>query len=266
MGGSVTHSIPSFRWSFVRRDDNYEIYQNEAGVLAEKHVILNDPKLDEAEEMEAYYYRYMTNKPIVKAYKADFEAKKDFCSNYKNIEVFTEYMPYRLADVRTLSHDQGLYVLSESLRGFYELYRRLGAFAIDETLIGFNKDGQVKVWHSPNFAKNHFDTDGVVLMSTANPHDFDSRLLHTQEVEMVDNIWTAVSQYALFDGYFVSVMEGLEQFDFATVKEYVDGEISRLPYVPSRLRFEDKFGIMERSRNLVDSSRASKRNTVIQYR
>lgn len=83
---------------------------------------------------------------------------------------------------------------------------------------------------------------------------------------MVDNIWTAISQYTLFDGYFVNVMESLEQFDFGTVKEYVDGEISRLPYVPSRLRFEDKFGILERSRNLIDSSRASKRNTVIQYR
>jgi hypothetical protein len=157
-------------------------------------------------------------------------------------------------------------VLSEALIGFYELYRRLGAFAIDETLIGFNKDGQVRVWHSPNFAKNHFDTDGVVLMSTANPHDFDSRMLHTQEVEMVDNIWTAVSQYTHFDPYFVNVMEGLEPFDFPTIKEYVDVEIGRQPYVPSRLRFEDKFGILEQSRNLADSSRASKRNTVIQYR
>lgn len=266
MGGSVSHSIPSSRWAFVRRDDNYEIYQNETGVLAEKHMVLNDPKLDEAEEMEAYYYRFISRKPIVRVYKADFEAKKDFCSNYKNIEVFTEYIPHRLADVRTLTHDQGLYVLSEALLGFHELYRRLGAFAIDETLIGFNKDGQVRVWHSPNFAKNHFDTDGVVLMSTANPHDFDTRMLFTQEVEMVDNIWTAVSQYAHFDPYFVSVMEGLEDFRFATVKEYVDVEINRHPYVPSRLRFEDKFGILERSRNLADSSMASRRNTLIQYR
>lgn len=115
----MSHSIPSFRWNFIRRDDNYEIYQNENGVIVEKHMILNDPKLDENEELEAYYYRYMTNKPIVKVYKADFEAKKDFCSNYKNIEVFTEYMPYRLADVKTLSHQQGLYVLSEALIGFY---------------------------------------------------------------------------------------------------------------------------------------------------
>jgi hypothetical protein len=49
MGGSASHGIPHSRWTFVRRDDNYEIYQNEAGALAEKHIILNDPKLDESE-------------------------------------------------------------------------------------------------------------------------------------------------------------------------------------------------------------------------
>lgn len=88
---------------------------------------------------------------------------------------------------------------------------------------------------------------------------------------MVDNIWTAISQYTLFDPYFVNLMEGLEHFDFATVKEFVNGEISRQQYVPSRLRFEDRLGLntdrnIERSRNMADSSRASRRNTLIQYR
>jgi len=46
MGGS-SPSIPNYRWQFIKRDDNYEIYQNESGVLAERHLIMNDPKLDE---------------------------------------------------------------------------------------------------------------------------------------------------------------------------------------------------------------------------
>jgi len=69
-------------------------------------------------------------------------------------------------DTRSLTHEQGLYVLSEALIGFYELYQKLGAFPVDHTLIGFNKDGFAKVWHSPNFAKNHFINDNIVLMST----------------------------------------------------------------------------------------------------
>lgn len=81
-------------------------------------------------------------------------------------------------------------------------------------------------------------------MSTINPHDFDKRMLITQEEEMVDNIWTAISRYALFDSYFMNILEGMEQFDFKTVKDIVDEEISRVSYVPSHLRFEDKFGIV----------------------
>ena len=72
------------------------------------------------------------------------------------MSVFIEYIPFRLVDTRNLTHEQGLYVLSESLLGFHELYSNLGAFEINDTLVGFNKDGQVRVWHNPNFAKNHF--------------------------------------------------------------------------------------------------------------
>ena len=97
-------SLPRFNWEFVRQDDWYQIYRNELGVLAEKHVIENNPKLHEEEELDTYYYRYKTTKPIVKVYRADYESNSDFCSNHKNITVFTEYMPYRLVDTRNLSH------------------------------------------------------------------------------------------------------------------------------------------------------------------
>ena len=48
MGGS-SQSMPRFTWSFVRKDDWHEIYQNDKGDLAEKHIIENNPKLSEAE-------------------------------------------------------------------------------------------------------------------------------------------------------------------------------------------------------------------------
>lgn len=88
MGGNI-QSLPRFNWTFVRRDDHHEIYQNEFGALAEKHLVPNNPKLNEEEELETYYYRFNTKKPIVKAYRADYEAGSDFCSNHKNITVFT---------------------------------------------------------------------------------------------------------------------------------------------------------------------------------
>ena len=156
MGGGSSSIIPSFRWNFVRRDQNYEIYQNEHGVLAEKHTIPNDLKIDEDQQMDSYYYRYSTNEPLVKVYRAQYDSSSDIFSNHKKITVFTQYIPYRLADTYSLTPEQGLYVLSEALRGFHTLYQQLGPFAVDETLIGFNQEGKVKVWHCCNFAKNHF--------------------------------------------------------------------------------------------------------------
>ena len=102
--GTNPSSLPKSNWKFVRRDDRNEIYQNDFGILAEKHVLLNDPKLNEEEEISAYLYRCNSTKPIVKAYKADYESAGDFCSHHKNISVFIEYIPFRLIDTRSLTH------------------------------------------------------------------------------------------------------------------------------------------------------------------
>lgn len=85
MGGSQSYKIPSSKWDFVWRDDRYEIYRNSQGLLAEKHLIANNPKLSQVEQQEAYYYRYATNKPLVKVYRAEYDTTDDFCSPHKNI-------------------------------------------------------------------------------------------------------------------------------------------------------------------------------------
>lgn len=195
----------------------------------------------------------------MKAYKADYMPSEEFCSNNKNIEVYTEYIPFRLAETRSLSHEQGLYVLSESLIGFFELYKKLGAFPVDDSLIGFNKDGETRVWHSPNFAKNHFDSDNVVLMSTANPHNFDERLILKQEEEMVEDIWNAVDIHANFTEDFRSNIGLMEHFNFHTLKEVVDQYITNAQFVPARLRFEDRNGVISESRRNLENSRQSNR-------
>lgn len=45
--GTNHPSLPKSNWTFVRKDDKSEIYQNEFGILTEKHVLLNDPRVDE---------------------------------------------------------------------------------------------------------------------------------------------------------------------------------------------------------------------------
>ena len=90
--------------------------------------------------------------------------------------MFSEYIPHRLSDTVNLTHGQGLYVMSEALYGFEELNYRFGGFPISDDHIGFNDQGEVRVWHSPNFGSNHLPRDGILLMSTKNPRRFDERI------------------------------------------------------------------------------------------
>lgn len=66
--GNTTKVFPTRTWDFVERCENYDIVKDKDGLLAEKHVVGNDPKISQQEEMETYYYRYKSTKPIVHVY------------------------------------------------------------------------------------------------------------------------------------------------------------------------------------------------------
>ena len=102
----------------------------------------------------------------------------------------------------------------------------------------------MKVWHSPNFAKNHFDRDSIVLMSTRNPMDFDSRRAANQEQYMIEDIWGAIDTHAVFEYHFRQQMESMQPLNFMNARQLVEAEISnREGYVPPRLRMNDKYNI-----------------------
>lgn len=199
--------------------------------------------------MDAYHYRLTSSKPVVKVYEAFFQKNSNFCSNMQNIEVKTEYIPFRLSQTRDLNHGQALYVLSEALAGFNEIHSKIGAFSINDALIGFNQYGHCKVWHTPNFAVNHFDHDSIILMSTANPHNFDERLCERQEEEMVEQIFLEVEKHSQINPGFREAVNSFQEYDFVTARRSVADEIDKHNcYVPLCLRFEDKSHIIEKSR------------------
>ena len=96
---------------------------------------------------------------------------------------------------------------------------------MDDSLIGFNSDGRVRVWHSPNFARNHFERDSLILMSTVNPYNFDQRMRDEQEYAMVEDIWNSVDRHATFTPEFRSFPQYLKDLRFTDVKHMVDKEI-----------------------------------------
>ena len=50
-----------------------------------------------------------------------------------------------------------LHIFAQSLRGFQDLARQVGFFAVEEEYIGINEKGVVKVWMNQNYAKNYFN-------------------------------------------------------------------------------------------------------------
>lgn len=65
---------------------------------------------------------------------------------------------------------------------------------------------------------------------------------------MVEDIWASVDDHAKFNSEFRNHINSLEQLNFYNFKEIVDDEIRRVPYVPPRLKFEDKYGIIQGSK------------------
>jgi hypothetical protein len=172
--------------------------------------------------MEIYRYRNLTNKPIVKVYGAEFvKSKGGACGASQDILVHSEFIPFRLADVKGLTPGQTLYVFSEALAGFQELHHRFGPFQITDRNIGFNEIGQCKVWHSPNFATNRLDNDTIVLMSTRNPNNFDDRMERRQEEEMVEDVWDAVEPHGSITSEFATASNCLKQKKFFEARKAV---------------------------------------------
>ena len=69
----------------------------------------------------------------------------------------------------------------DALLGFESLFLKFGAFRVRANMMGFDREGNLKVWINRNFAKNHF-----------NPFDIS---VSDSQTLMVRNI------YEVFQGY-----------------------------------------------------------------
>ena len=157
--------------------------------------------------------------------------------------MYSEYIPFRLAATRNLNHLQGLYVLSEALAGFHELYQQFGSFYVNDEQIGFNFAGEVRVWHNINFSNNHLERDNIVLVSTMNRNNFDGKMRKKQEEEMVEDVFLAVDDHTRFNYDFKERMDSFREMGFVKartlLKEHVDHPDL---HVPAKLSFNQPLG------------------------
>ena len=128
-----------------------------------------NPKTPLDEELDTYHYRKHQNDALVACYGVQQTKDKSagMCSNDKHAKVLTERMPRRWWELPQLTADETNYALGEALKGYDNLYKRMGAFDVTPNMVGVNEEGKVKVWANENFALNHPATEKHVLETTA---------------------------------------------------------------------------------------------------
>ena len=88
------------------------------------------------------------------------------CGDRDCLKVMTESIPIRGPDIRPLSSKEGMYMLSECLRGYNDCYNKVGAFEVNDRMMGLNKNGHVKVWLNEEWAQNHPTLEKPLLQIT----------------------------------------------------------------------------------------------------
>lgn len=60
--------------------------------------------------------------------------------------VITERIPVRLADLKSLTFEQALYILQSALAAYRAIVRSSKPVFLTQRMIGVNHQGEVKVW------------------------------------------------------------------------------------------------------------------------
>lgn len=96
--------------------------------------------------------------------------------------MLVEGISHRLADIGGLSSSEGLYVLKIALMGFKTIQEMVGLVKVDDSLIGLNQDGRVRVWLNSNYALNYPEQHRHI------PRGLQPSESRTNQVGMVDGI------------------------------------------------------------------------------
>lgn len=70
------------------------------------------------------------------------------------MRVITEHLEPRLDNIQLLEHEEVIKILVAAVSAFKVLTNKFGFFRVSPRMIGFTKEGEVKVWINSNFSLN----------------------------------------------------------------------------------------------------------------
>lgn len=105
--------------------------------------------------MEIYNYRTNKNGNLVSVKGAKFlEEGFNLCGQQKHLKVLTQRIPYTLEDITNLEFSEAMILLYTCLNNFSKTYHMFGGFTVYEKLIGFDAQGNIKLWVHENLSIN----------------------------------------------------------------------------------------------------------------
>lgn len=204
-------------WVEVGGPNSGIVRENQTGREGERRIIALDPIYSPSNEQFIYNFRKETKLPFVSAYGSevlDFQKpteqqKKDkntlqtLQDPYEHLAVITERIPHRLSQAPQLTYAESLYVLDRALEGYETAYHKVGPFRVNDNMIGFNSQGQAKVWVNEDFAQNHPSAPRRRLHSTRpDAREFlegrygNQQPVSVDEADMVRDVINTVQNYS----------------------------------------------------------------------
>ena len=149
-------------WKMIGEGDDYFIWKHSTtGEEMEEYVFTATDQAQFAHLKQVFELRFEKDYLVASKFFKESNTS-EICSTFYQGHVFTERIPLRLNEIKDLPYPDTLHLLNACLRGFKELYLKVGSFTVSEHMIGINYDAKVKVWANSDFGKANHDGDFTV--------------------------------------------------------------------------------------------------------
>lgn len=111
------------------------------------------PEMPSSKDLDRYSFR-SKNTDLVTVYFVAHDNNETICTRSGEVQVLTEYIPIRLAEINYLDNAEGLTMLRTCFSGFNTITMFEPELEPNEEMIGLNEVGETKVWLNRNFSVN----------------------------------------------------------------------------------------------------------------
>ena len=159
MGGSKSKleglKIDRDRWSKMESKGDFDVMWDKSGEEAQLYHFPLDETMNIENEIDINNYRANSEGNHVRVIGAENkEESVGLCGKQNNVDILTERIPILLGESRQLSFEESNIVLYNAIKGYSRLSDKFGPLEVTDKMIGFNTQGQTKVWINERFGLN----------------------------------------------------------------------------------------------------------------